>query len=70
MFILARKSPKMLSLSLYAIHNNVVIGDGTWIGSNVTIMEGANWKELRIFLVQLFSAVPQIWWRRVFGYNW
>ena len=22
------------------IHNNVEIGEGTWIGSNVTIMEG------------------------------
>jgi len=24
---------------LTTIHNNVIIGDGTWIGSNVTIMK-------------------------------
>ena len=30
------------------IEKNVEIGSGTWIGNNVTIMEGAtNWKKLQ-----------------------
>jgi acetyltransferase-like isoleucine patch superfamily enzyme len=58
MFILARII-KMLSLSLLQPFN-VVIGDGTWIGS-VTIMEGARiGKNCNIFPGAVISAVPQV----------
>jgi UDP-N-acetylglucosamine acyltransferase len=54
------KIAKMLSLNLFTIHNNVIIGDGTWIGSNV-IMEGARiGKNCNIFPGAVISAVPQI----------
>jgi UDP-N-acetylglucosamine acyltransferase len=36
------------------IHPDVEIGEGTWIGSNVTIMEGA-----RIFPGAVIAAIPQ-----------
>jgi UDP-N-acetylglucosamine acyltransferase len=35
------KIKKCCHWAFTTIHNNVIIGDGTWIGSNVTIMEGA-----------------------------
>jgi acetyltransferase-like isoleucine patch superfamily enzyme len=52
--------------------NNVVIGDGTWIGSNVTIMEGARIGKNCIFswCLSRCSSGFKIWWRRVFSNNW
>jgi len=42
------------------IHKDVVIGEGTWIGSNATIMNGARiGKNCRIFPGAVISAVPQ-----------
>src|ERR1051325_7712468 len=42
------------------VHQNVEIGEGTWIGSNVTIMEGArSGKYCRIFPSTVISAIPQ-----------
>ena len=40
------------------INKNVEIGEGTWIGSNVTIMEGNVGKIVEFFLV-LSYAIPQ-----------
>ncbi|MBF4986154.1 acyl-ACP--UDP-N-acetylglucosamine O-acyltransferase, partial [Nonlabens mediterrranea] len=41
-------------------HNDVIIGEGTWIGSNVTIMEGARiGKNVSIFPGAVISAIPQ-----------
>ena len=38
----------------------LAIGSGTWIGSNVTIMEGARiGKNCRIFPGAVISAIPQ-----------
>src|SRR5690242_2798868 len=42
------------------IHEDVVIGDDTWIGSNVTIMPGARiGKKCRIFPGAVIAAIPQ-----------
>ena len=42
------------------IEKDVEIGSGTWIGSNVTIMEGARiGKNCRIFPCAVISAIPQ-----------
>lgn len=42
------------------IHQDVEIGDGTWIGSNVTIMEGTRiGKNCRIFPGAVLGALPQ-----------
>jgi len=42
------------------IHGDVVIGEGTWIASNVTIMDGARiGKNCRIFPGAVISAIPQ-----------
>ncbi len=42
------------------IHNDVEIGEGTWIGSNVTIYPGARiGKNVKIFPGAVISAVPQ-----------
>jgi UDP-N-acetylglucosamine acyltransferase len=42
------------------IHRDVVIGDGTWIGSSATLMEGARiGKNCRIFPGAVISAIPQ-----------
>lgn len=42
------------------IHNDVVIGDDTWIGSSVTIYPGARiGKNCKIFPGAVISAVPQ-----------
>jgi UDP-N-acetylglucosamine acyltransferase len=65
------KIAKNVVIEFYNHSYNVVIGDGTWIGSNVTIMEGARMENCNIFLVQL-SAVPQDlkFWRGFTGYHW
>jgi UDP-N-acetylglucosamine acyltransferase len=40
------------------INNNVEIGEGTWVGSNVTIMEGARLVRIALsILVQLFLQI-------------
>ncbi len=42
------------------IHEDVEIGEGTWIGSNVTIFPGARiGKNVRIFPGAVISAIPQ-----------
>ncbi|MEY2894802.1 MAG: Acyl-[acyl-carrier-protein]--UDP-N-acetylglucosamine O-acyltransferase, partial [Bacteroidota bacterium] len=42
------------------IHEDVEIGEGTWVGSNVTIFPGARiGKNVRIFPGAVISAVPQ-----------
>ena len=41
------------------INNDVVIGEGTWIGSNVTIMEGHQEKTV-LFSRAVISAHPKI----------
>lgn len=42
------------------IHDNVVIGEGTWIGSSVTIYPGARiGKNCKIFPGSVISAIPQ-----------
>lgn len=42
------------------IHQDVSIGEGTWIGSNVTIMEGSRiGKNCRIFPGAVIGAIPQ-----------
>jgi len=42
------------------IDRNVVIGDGTWIGPNATIMYGARiGKKCRIFPTAVISGIPQ-----------
>lgn len=42
------------------VHNDVEIGEGTWIGSNVTIYPGARiGKNCRIFPGAVISAIPQ-----------
>jgi len=42
------------------IHNDVEIGEGTWIGSNVTIFPGARiGKNCKIFPGAVISAIPQ-----------
>ena len=42
------------------IHQNVEIGEGTWIGSNVTIMEGASALEtVEFFPGAVIAAIPQ-----------
>jgi len=42
------------------IHQDVSIGEGTWIGSNVTIMEGVHiGKNCRIFPGAVLGAIPQ-----------
>ena len=44
----------------FATINNV-IGEGTWVGSNVIIMEGArSGKNCSIFPGSVISAIPQI----------
>jgi acetyltransferase-like isoleucine patch superfamily enzyme len=56
MFILAQKSPKNVVIEPLQPFT-YVIGDGTWIGSNVTIMEGARiGKNCNIFLEQYFCS--------------
>jgi len=43
-----------------SIHEDLEIGDGTWIGSNVTIYPGARiGKNVRIFPGAVISAIPQ-----------
>src|SRR5690606_1304442 len=43
-----------------SIHDDVEIGDGTWIGSNVTIYPGARiGKNCKVFPGAVISAVPQ-----------
>ncbi|EPR71261.1 acyl-ACP--UDP-N-acetylglucosamine O-acyltransferase [Cyclobacterium qasimii] len=43
-----------------SIHPDVEIGDGTWVGSNVTIYPGARiGKNCRIFPGAVISAIPQ-----------
>src|SRR5215217_8098347 len=42
------------------IHKDVEIGEGTWIGSNVVIMDGARiGKNCRIFPGSVISGIPQ-----------
>ena len=42
------------------IHQDVEVGEGTWIGSNVTIMEGVHiGRNCRIFPGAVLGAVPQ-----------
>lgn len=42
------------------LYRDVEVGDGTWIGPNVTIMEGARiGKNCRIFPGSVISAIPQ-----------
>src|SRR4249919_1658461 len=42
------------------IHQDVEVGEGTWIGSNVTIMEGVRiGKNCRLFPGAVLGAVPQ-----------
>jgi UDP-N-acetylglucosamine acyltransferase len=57
MFILA-KIAKNVVIEPLRQSNNVVIGDGTWIGSNVTIMEGAI-ERIAVFFRQQLSLLPQ-----------
>ncbi len=46
--------------SFVTIHQNVEIGEGTWIGPNVTIMDGARiGKNCKIFPGAVISAIPQ-----------
>lgn len=43
-----------------SIHKDTVIGEGTWIGPHVTIMEGARiGKNCKIFPGSIVSAIPQ-----------
>ena len=43
-----------------SVHPDVEIGDGTWIGSNVTIYPGARiGKNCRIFPGAVIAAIPQ-----------
>lgn len=52
---------KNVTVSPFAVINaNVEVGDGTWIGPHVTLMEGARiGKNCRIFPGAVISAIPQ-----------
>lgn len=55
------KLGKNVTVSPFAvIYGNVEIGDGTWVGPHVTIMEGARiGKNCKIFPGAVISAIPQ-----------
>ena len=55
------KIGKNVTVSPFAVVNaNVEVGDDTWIGPHVTIMEGARiGKNCRIFPGAVISAIPQ-----------
>lgn len=55
------KLDKSVTVSPFAVvYGNVEIGEGTWIGPHVTIMEGARiGKNCRIFPGAVISAIPQ-----------
>src|ERR1035437_11022741 len=55
------KLGKNVTVSPFAVINsNVVVGDDTWIGPHVTLMEGARiGKNCKIFPGAVISAIPQ-----------
>jgi UDP-N-acetylglucosamine acyltransferase len=56
----AKVAPGVKIEPFAAIYENVVIGEGTWIGPNVTIFPGARiGKNCRIFPGASISAIPQ-----------
>jgi len=57
----AAKLGKNITVSPFAvIYGNVEIGEGTWIGPHVTIMDGARiGKNCRIFPGAVIAAIPQ-----------
>lgn len=56
----AKLAPNVKVDPYSVIHQDVIIGEGTWIGSNVTIMEGTRiGKNCRIFPGAVIAAIPQ-----------
>lgn len=56
----AKLAPNVKVDPFSVIHEDVEIGEGTWIGSNVTIMDGTRiGKNCRIFPGAVVGAVPQ-----------
>ena len=56
----ARLAPNVVVEPFSVVHKDVEIGEGTWIGSNVTIFPGARiGKNCRIFPGAVISAIPQ-----------